>query len=368
VRADDWLRWARDQTEEFHNRVQPEIDDQVSIPFYLLAKGKLVNVGSFLSGWYGWYGYQLSVRMLEFARVSYSIGKLPQLPELLSELGRCRKPPPALIAAALSVFPEMDADLSRKVLPRLAMAPAKPEDAGDDFQSSREADSYRLGLLRCAIRAAHLGLGDDARKILSKAMPRRYSLYALTDAWSAHYIVPWVLAIATRTAAEAREPNLFECLPSELWTLVETEACPATQQEQITLLLRKVTETGAEKEKVDANGKKVPPVLSSAERHHAPDRIRGQIVALVQLIQELKAIILARTPDEMAEKVKHFFDSWVAHQEAAKKDAYAYRDKGRFLNEIYSSCALNALTALGEVNATSGGRFRACLDGNFHLR
>ena len=360
VRAEEWLQWARAQTSELHDRVRPEIDDRVCIPFYLLAKGRFFDVGRVLAGWYGWYGFQLSERMLELARISHAIGKLPQLQKNLAQLGRCRYPPPALVVAAFTVFPELDIELSKKLLRGLATVDAKREELGENFQSYLEVDSYRLGLIRCALRAAHLSMNDDAIRILGYVSPPRYSFYALGDAWSVQSIIPWLLAVAIRAVFEKREPTLFDCMPSELWALVANEPSPSTVVEQTELLLKRL----AEDQEASRQGNKVHQAsLSPAERHHAPDKICREIRPLLDLARELKTILESNSPGVLASAAAKLFESWSGHQEQAKENAYDYRDKGRLLNEMYAGCALNVLKALGQLNAETVSRFRIRLEG-----
>ncbi|WP_316187974.1 MULTISPECIES: hypothetical protein [unclassified Bradyrhizobium] len=361
VRADEWLRWVEQNAEnrEFRDRIHPQIDDRVSIPFYLVRARRFVDAARFLARWYGWYGYQLSVRMLELARVSHSAGAFAQLSDLAETLGRCRHPPASLIAATFYVFPELSADVSRKLLRRVVSVAKNTDQIGDDFEMRGEQNSYRMALIRCALRAAHLGLGKEAIAIIEHASPRRYQFYSLHHPWSAHYIVPWALSVAARAAAENREPTLFECLPSELYGLINDETCPAAETDQISLLLKKLDE---KKTKSKGEDKPKDRTLSPSDLEDAPRRIRSEVKSVLQLVRDLVAIVTARDEREVETRINAFFDAWANYQNAPKERSYDFNTKKQFLDDLYSSTGTAILTALGQVNSHSAARFATCAE------
>ena len=350
-RAEEWVRWLSGQTEQkrFHLRVETE--DFVGIAAYLVASGRTTTAAQYLDHWSDAYSYEVTSRLLKICKVAHALGKLPKLGEMQTAAVRCRKLPPAIIVAMLTVFPGFDAGAGTRVLRRLAKALRDQPALTDHFPSYEKSDTYSLGLQRCSLRAAHLGLGTEAASIAAFAAPRRLGLWMLRDPFSTEHIVPWALFVAGRAAAESRAPTLFDCLPSELWDLVSGEQKPDSEAGQLTLLETKLQEKPAQTADGDKQKK---PEMSESDRRQARDRLASRILPLVALTRHLTAMLCARSEAERDTALASFFEGWKAALAAARKDHYYPTETARYLDNLYSTCTLHTLIALDMFTEQAG--------------
>ena len=227
----------------------------------------------------------------------------------------------------------MDAHSSRKLLVRLAAKirkPEKPEKLDDEYSYYRESDSYRAALIRCALRAASLGLSKETVIIHEVACPRRYNFYVLHDPFHTEHIAPWLLSVVARAAAEDRQVTLLDCVPSELRQLVQDVEIPQTDEAQEQLLMQKLERpSGASDEEKRTR-------LSAGERQRAPDYLRQRIRPLLALARHIADAIKAKSTTELEEAVSKLFDSWKVVQLQARKSTYFDRELTRFLDSLYS--------------------------------
>jgi hypothetical protein len=316
-----------------------------------VASGRTTAAARYLSQWSDAYSYEVASRLFEICKVSHALGKLPNLSDVLNTAIRCGKLPPAISVAMLTVFPDFDAAASARLLHRLAKALPERPAVGDHFPEYGKTDSYSLGLQRCSLRAAHLGLGTESASILRYVAPRRFGFWTLRDPFSARYILPWVLSVAIRAAAESRAPTLFDCLASELWELVSTEPMPDSDAGQQALLEKKLQEKPVQ----NADGdKQRRPQLSESDRRQARDRLASRILPIVALAGQLAAMIRARSDGERDVALASFFEGWKAAVAATQKDYYYPKETARYLDDLYSTCALHALTALDMFSPWAG--------------
>jgi hypothetical protein len=70
-----------------------------------MASGRTTIAARYLSQWSDTYSYEVASRLFEICKVSHALGKLPKLRGLLNAAVRCRKLPPAIGVAMLTVFP-----------------------------------------------------------------------------------------------------------------------------------------------------------------------------------------------------------------------------------------------------------------------
>jgi hypothetical protein len=318
-RAEEWRRWHDRQSEQERFDTKLGTEDLVGVAAYLVAVGRTTDAARYLSRWVDPYSYELGSRLFEVCKVSYASGKLPQLHDAVNTATRCRKLPPAVIVALLKVFPGIDDAASTRVLQRLATALPNRQSSGSDHPEYRKTDSYSLGLQRCSLRAAKLGLAAEARAIDSFVAPRRFDLWSLRDAFSTEYILPWVFHVAVRATIEARAPSLFDCLPSELWQLVSEEEAPETDADQRALLLKKLQEKsdhtgngyGSQKSK-----------LLESDRQRARYQLGPRTLPILALARQLTAILSVRSDNERKVALASFFEGWKAQLAAAQTNYY----------------------------------------------
>jgi len=67
-----------------------------------------------------------------------------------------------------------------------------------------------------------------------------------------NYIAPWLLMVSARAAATHTSPNLFDCLPGELFQLVRDDPVPATDAEQKALVDQRLKEESAAAKKIES--------------------------------------------------------------------------------------------------------------------
>jgi hypothetical protein len=352
-RADRWQRWFWDQDERarFHLRVDTE--DFVGVAFYLVAKGRLTKAVRYLGQWRDAYSYEVASRLFEICKVSHSLGKLPKLHEVLHAFVRCAQMPPSVIVAMMTAFPDLDTAASKKLLSRLAKALLERPALGDYPPEFGKSDSYSLGLQRCSLRAAHLGLGTEAASILRYVRPRHCGLWTLRDPFSTRYILPWVLSVAVSAATESRTATLSDCLPSELWELVSTEPTPDSDAGQRDLLEKKLREEPVQNAEADKQKKQQ---LSESDRRQARDRLESRIIPIVALARHLAAILVSND-DECDAALASFFEGWKAALTAPQKDDWYPNDTARYLDNLYSNCALHTLIALNMFTPRAGAAF-----------
>jgi hypothetical protein len=370
VRTDEWLRWARDQNEgrPMGRAINPEVDDYVSIPFYLVAKGRWTDAAGYLGRWNNWYAYKMASRLFELCIAAQAFGKFQPIPEMLSKLARCRKSPPALIAAALSSASTQDARTSKRLLVHLGKMLKRPEELDGDYSHYRENDSYRAALIRCALRASSLGLYVEASAICGVASPQRYYLYSLRDPFHTEDISPWLLSVVAVAVAEGRQLTLWDCLPIELSRLIEGETIRSDDETQEGLLRKKIGEpinpTATTEEKRMQ--------LSAGDRQRAMDYVRERIRPLLKFVRIIADIVKAETTAESDKAIGQLFDLWKSDQLHAREAVHFDRELRRFLDNLYAACSIQVLSALGKIDETTAPQLRerlnACVFINVGLR
>jgi hypothetical protein len=350
-RAEEWRAWLIERKEEKRFHVSVDTEDSVGVAAYLVASGRTTVAARYLSQWSEAYSYEVASRLFEICKVSHALGKLPKLREVLTAAVRCRKLPPAIIVAMLTVFPGFDAAAGARLLRRLAKALPDQPAVSEHFPEYGKTDSYSLGLQRCSLRAAHLGLGTEAASIAAFVAPRRFGLWHLRDPVSTQYILPRTLSVAVRAATESKAPTLFDCLPSELWHLVSAEPTPDSEADQRALLEKRLQEKPVQ----TADGDKQKKLqLSESDRQQARDRLASRILPIVALAGQLTAMLRARSEGERDAALASFFEGWKAALAAAQKDYYYPTETARYLDNLYSTCALHALIALDMFTQQAG--------------
>jgi hypothetical protein len=356
-RADEWLRWYRQQDQSARVDMRQNVDDYASIPFYLLAKDRTTNAARFIGQYVPAFGYNVVQQLFDLCTVATTLGNLPGLRNALTKLVRCPKAPPALIAGALTSFPTFDRNSVRRLLQRLAAAIPTDQTLHENHDDYRDIDSYRLALLRCAMKAAQVGLAQETEAILAYAAPRRHDLWSLNDPWPTNYIAPWLLMVSARAAATHTSPNLFDCLPGELFQLVRDDPVPATDAEQKALVDQRLKEESAAAKKDRKQGH-----LSDSDRYHAGENMRKRILPLVPLARDLTNLIATQGDVAQAAAVARFIDAWKAAQTEAKNKPYRSHDEQRYFDSLYDMCALQSLTVLGLLNSTTAAGVADCIE------
>ncbi len=350
-RAAEWGWWLREQKEQKRFQVTADTEDFVGVAAYLVASGRTTAAARYLSQWSNDYSYEVASRLFEICKVSHALGKLPKLTDVLKTATRCSKLPPAIGVAMLTVFPGFDAAAAARLLRRLAKAIPEQAAVTDHFPGYGKSDSYSLGLQRCSLRAAHLGLGAEAASIAAFVAARRFELWVLRDPFSTRYILPWLLSVAVHAATESRTPTLFDCLPLELWELVSGEPMPDSEAGQRALLAKRLEERPVKAAEGDKQKKSQ---LSESDREQARVRLASRILPIVALAGQLTAMLLARSDGGRDAALVSFFEGWKAALTAAQEGHYYPKETARYLDNLYSTCALHALIALDMFTPQAG--------------
>ena len=351
-RTEEWLQWLWKQDERDRFDVKTNFEDFVGIASYLVASGRTTVAASYVDQWRSdVYSYRLATRLVEVCRVSQALGKMPNAVGLLGTAADCRRLPASIPVAILKSL-VVDDVTAEKLLSRLTKAVEKRPGTGDDLPEYREVDSYHLALQRCALRAAQLRL-DEARTLAARVAPKRIDLWSLRDPFSTRYAVPWVISVAARAAADSRTPTLFDCVPTELWMLVKEESAPASDEEQLDLLK---TRLKADPTKGDGE---TPKQMSAESRRQASDGLNVRIPAVLALTKRVATIASASDAQSRSVSLSEFFDGWKSAVAEVQKD-YRYRtEDARFIDNLYSECALQVLNAL---NAFTAQTAAACIE------
>jgi hypothetical protein len=242
---------------------------------------------------------------------------------------------------------------------RLAVLQKRPVESRE-FAANREADSFHPALLRCSLHACRLGLTSEATHLLEQCSPRRYDYWALRDHWHTSYILPWLLTIAVKIVVENRSLTLFDCLPLELWQLVQDEPVPETEEAQKKLLLAKLREEPTDEQRKTEKNTKVK--LGASEKYHAPDTVSTRIVPTVRLAERIAALLSARSASNRHAAAIEYFDAWRAAQDSSERDIHSSRELGRFINDLYVTGALRVFGTIGLMNAETALRLEECLN------
>ncbi|WP_106795716.1 hypothetical protein [Rhizobium sp. H4] len=366
VRADDWHRWHDDQDEETRRQGGPDYDDYASIAFYLFAKGRVQQAAQYIARWKPHYGFLIANRLFEHCAATEAFGNLSKFTETLNEAVSLAKAPPALIAAALTAFPGFPSRSTAKTLLKKVAAKLKTaKDLPEEFAGTRHEDTYRRALMRCAIRMANLGMAKELGRTLSVAAPERYRIWLLREAWYIEQLVPFALGLAARCASESRIAELFDCLPQELWALVEDAPRPSTEKAQRELLDERLKELGKPINETtpEIEERRKKSTLSSSERYHASDRISRGVVPLLALIKRLTTMISAVKPADRKAATSAFFEAWKASQSPAnERGSYVPREQVQFTNALYKGCAVELFAALDLLTPASASQLASCLE------
>lgn len=351
-RTDEWLQWLWKQNERDRFDVKTDVEDYVGIASHLVASGRTTVAASYVDQWRSdAFSYRLATRLVEVCSVSQALGKMPNAEGLLSMAADCRRLPASIPAAILKLV-VVDDITAAKLLSRLTKVIDKHPGTGDDLSEYREVDSYQLALLRCALRAAQLRL-DEAGTLADRVAPKRIGLWSLRDPFSTRYAVPWVISVAARAAANRRTPTLFDCVPAELWALVKEESVPLSEEEQLDLLQSRLN---VEPARGDYD---TPQQLSAESRRQASDGLKVRIPTLLALAKRIATIASASDTQSRSVPLSEFFEEWKAAVAEAQKE-YRYRtEDARFIDNLYSECALQVLIAL---NAFTPQTATACIE------
>jgi hypothetical protein len=351
-RTEEWIQWLWKQDERDRFDVKTDVEDYVGIASYLVASGRTTVAASYLNQWRSdVFAYRLANRLIEVCSVSQALGKMPNAAGLLCTAADCRRLPASIPVAILKSL-VVDDITAAKLLSRLMKAVETRPGTSDDLPEYREADSYQLALQRCALRAAQLRL-DEAGALAGRVAPKRIDLWSLRDPFSTRYTTPWVVSVAARAAADHRTPTLFECVPTELWMLVKEESAPGSDEEQLDLLQSRLQ---ADRAKGDADAAKQ---ISAESRRQASDGLNVRIPAVLALAKRIAAIASAGDAQSRSASLADFFDGWKSAVAEVQKDYRFRTEDARFIDNLYSECALQVLIAL---NAFTPETAVACIE------
>jgi hypothetical protein len=337
-RTEEWLQWLWKREERHRFDVTADLEDYVGIASYLVASGRTTVAASYINQWRSdGYSYRLATRLVEVCSVSQALGKRPNAAGLLGTAAVCRQLPASIPAAILKSL-VVDDLTAAKLLSRLMKAVDKRPGTAADHPEYRELDSYQVALQRCALRAAQLQM-DGARTLAHRVAPTRIDLWSLRDPFSSRYVVPWVISVAARAVADFRTPTLFDCVPTELWMLVQGELAPTSYGEQLDLLQDKL--------KIDPGPDgETPRQMSAESRRQASGSLTVRIPAVLALSKRIATIASATDAQSRSTSLSEFFDGWKSAVAEVQKD-YRYRtEDARFIDTLYSECGLQVLIAL----------------------
>ncbi|MCK1489731.1 hypothetical protein IVB14_04670 [Bradyrhizobium sp. 180] len=360
VRADEWIRWSYNQDDPTMRTRRAGEDEHVAIPFYLTADGRQAAAARYVGQFNADFGYKLAGKLLSLLSMADTLGKFPEWPATMEHFARGEEAPPALLSAALGYI-SSDAD-AMLTLRQLAARQKKPTNS--QAYVPREEDSFRASLLRCALRACALGLGPEAKAILEQASPRRYDFWGLSDPWPTNYVLPWTLAASVEAVLGERELTLFDCLPAQLWRVVEGFDVPEDLAAQEKLLHDALKADppyeGREAKREGAAPSKSQ--LSSSDRHRVSDKVRDRVLPVLRLGQHIVSLLKARTPVERKAATIAFFTSWRDSQKAVKESIWSRQEHQRFLDELHSTCALRLLPSIAVLDQETAALLEQCVE------
>jgi hypothetical protein len=359
ARADDWHRWYHAQDEETKSGSGPDYNDYASIAFYIFARGGVNHLTRYVNRWKPFYGFTIAHRLFEHCAAAEALGNLPNFTETLRLITTQRRAAPALIVAAATAFPGLVTRSQTKPLMRkIARGLKGAADLPDDSLDSRHTVTYRKALMRCAIRMANLRMTGEADRTLLVAAPRRYHIWSLRDTWQAEKLVPFALGVAARCVSEARTVDLFDCLPQELWALVEDAPRPPTDEAQRLLLNERLSElrqTSAEAT-VEIEERRKRSALSVSEQSQASDRLSRGIIPLLAIVRVVSAIIRAEDINRSTAETSAFFESWEGSQSGARMRGTVDLEQQSFENIIYMGCAIEIFETLDLLSPNAADR------------
>ncbi len=366
VRADDWHRWHRDQDEETRRGGGPEYSDYASIGFYLFAKGGVQNLARYIADWKPFYGFLIASRLFEYCAATEAFGNLPELAKTLVKAVSLAQAPPALIVASFSAFPNfVSRTQARALLKKVAAKLKTTKGSPEEFIGSRHEDTYRKALMRCAVRMANLRMAKELDRTLLVAATERYRIWLLREAWHVEQLVPFALGLAARCVAESRTADFFDCLPQELWALVEDAPRPSTDKAQQELLNTRLKELQKTKQETTAEieERRKKSTLSSSERYHVSDRISRGVVPLLALVRQLTTMIAAVKSADQRAATSAFFEAWRTQQtKSSERGSYVPREQVQFTNALYKGCAVELFAALDLLIPVFAPQLADCLE------
>lgn len=357
VRADEWIRWSNRQDVRSAHVHRADVSEHVAIPFYLAVEGRQVRAARYIGYFNAEFGYKLADKLFSLLSMANTLAKFPEWPVTLRRVARCRKASPSLLTAALSHV-ESDSD-AIQILRHLAVQQKKPTDAQGYVPP--EEDSFRASLLRSALRACAVGLNSEAKTILEQASPRRYDFWGLSDPWPTHYLLPWIFAVSIEAALADRELTLFDCLPSQLWRLIEGEAIPediAAQQKRVTEALK--ADPPSENKREDAKPSKSQ--LSSSDRSRVSDKITERLLPAMRLGDSVVRLLKARKSTDKKAATLALLTAWRDAHEATKKQMWSRDAHRRFLDELYGTCALHLFPSIAVLDKDTAALLETCLN------
>ncbi len=366
VRADDWLRWLDTQDGETRRTSNPDQVDYASIAFYLFAKEKFQDVAEYIAFWKPFYGFSIASQLFEYCVSTESFGALPNFRESLNKILTLPKLPPALLVAALNVLPSVGSPFKiKRALKRIAVVQIDGEQFSAGYNGNRYGDTYRKALIRCAIRMANLGMAKEVNQTLLVTVPQRYRMWLLHEAWNVDKLVSFALTIAARCAVEYRVPDFFDCLPQELWSLVEDASRPLTDEDQRRLLAERLKELEktSSTASIEVEGRRKKSSLLRSELSHVSDRISYGVVPLLTLVRQLANMIAAGTAHQAKAATAEFFKEWKSLQvNDSQKRIYVSREYMHFVNDLYKVCAAEIFMALNFLTLTEAEDLIDCLE------
>ena len=350
VRADEWIRWSYQQKDTTIRSHNTDEGVHVAIPFYLTLDGRQINAAGYIGDFNPDFGYKLADKLFSLLGMAHTLGKFPELSETIKRLARCKKAPPTLLAAALAVVPPASEDDARRILQRLGIEQKKPVDSSTYVP--RDEDSFRHALLRCALRACALHLSSEAATLLKQSSPRRYDFWSLSDPWPTSYILPWILAMAVEAALAGRTLTLFDCLPEQLWRLIEGTTVPLElkdQQHAVEEALK--LDPPADGPQAKREGAPLSKSqLSASDRQRVSDGLRERIIPALELGDGLVSLLRGRTPAEQHAAALALLGAWQRAQDDARANAWRQERTFRYVDAAYSGCILDVLSGVVAVD------------------
>ena len=354
------LRWLEKQPNDIQLRHPIRYTDCSAVAFYYFVSGQFDDLIDFLNWATPQWNYLVAKMFFEYCNVAYEARKPIPVKDNLIQLIKRENIPPVFVNAFYSECPNLISDFDHTSLLRKVS-----KNLHNDSISTRDHnrlefdDTFHTSLLHSALRMTRYGLYDEATSILAK-MTSTERFKMSTYEWQNQYysMVEFILKTAIKCECESREVNLRDCLPQELFDLVENETQVNKESIELSTIFNIFNNWKKQTLATLASDAEVTPEFKSLLRlnpNQIEDYIQIYVNPILGLTKIIQYILNLNDQDNTQQHIGMLLVSWQSIS----------REKSNWTAELlklFEICAIEILKALNQISPENARLLMSCIN------
>ena len=356
IQAYDWHKWYFNQDSKSRLKIDLKPEELSAIALYFLSRDQLDKLMNVLNHWRAPHGYFVAKKFIEYSIVNKDSKIFGKFTNFINQLIYQKNLSPHLITAVFTVVPKY---IEQKSELKLLEVIAKNAKSHREFVHSgfdgEGQDSYQNALIRSALRMCKHGLNENASQIMNIVnASKKYRTYTLKFQTLYYQIVPNILSVAIQSGCKGRNVNFSDCLPKELFELIENLSNLDDDRIVKEELGKRLENLRDSKERKESD-------LNDYEIYKSGDYLEYEIPFIYTLTQLVHGIIFAKNESELLESTLQYFREWT--RVCTDND-----EKFTNLIVLYEGCAVEMCASLDILTLEIENELINCLNSNPNLR